>query len=333
MSGGTERPARLGWGILATGGIARLFTKDLKAHGYHVQAVGSRTLKSAEAFAEEFEVPQAYGTYEGLVGDPEVDVVYVATPHNFHASNARLALEHGKHVLVEKAFTMTAREAREITELAQERGLVVMEAMWTRFLPHMADVRTLVAEGAVGEVRSLHADHTQHLPFAETHRLNDLNLGGGALMDLGVYPISFAHDILGPPVDVVARATFKQTGVDASVATIFTHGGDAISTTYSSMETRGRNQATILGTNGRIEIAGTWYAPATVTLHDARGVLVQEFSTPVTGRGMQFQAAEVERLIRAGATAGTLMAPQDSIRVMETMDRIRDAINLRYPGE
>ena len=333
MSPRSEAPAGLGWGILATGGIARLFAKDLTAHGYRVEAVGSRTLESARAFAQEHDVPRAHGSYEDLVADPEVDVVYVATPHTFHASNARLALEHGKHVLVEKAFTLNAHEAREITELARDRGLVVMEAMWTRFLPHMADVRTLLAEGAVGEVHSLHADHTQHLPFDETHRLNDLCLGGGALLDLGVYPISFAHDVLGPPVDIAARATFKPTGVDASVATIFTHGDGAVSTTYSSMETRGRNQATILGTAGRIEIAATWYAPATVTLHDARGALVREMSTPVTGRGMQFQAAEVERLVRAGATAGELMAPQDSVLVMETMDRVRDAIGLRYPGE
>jgi len=323
----------LGWGILATGGIARLFTKDLKAHGHRVHAVGSRTAESAEAFAQEFGIPQAYGSYEDLVDDPQVDVVYAATPHTFHAANARLALEHGKHVLVEKAFTLNAREAREITELARDRGLVVMEAMWTRFLPHMADVRALIAGGAVGEVRSLHADHTQNLPFDETHRLNDLHLGGGALLDLGVYPISFAHDILGPPVDITARATFKPTGVDASVATIFTHGDGAVSTTYSSMQTRGRNQATILGTAGRIEIAATWYAPATVTLYDASGTLVREIVTPVTGRGMQFQAAEVERLVRAGITAGTLMDPQDSVQVMETMDRVREAIGLRYPGE
>ena len=333
MSGDAQAPGGLGWGILATGGIARLFTKDLRAAGYRVEAVGSRTAEAASAFAREFDVPRAYGSYEELVGDPAVDVVYVATPHTFHAANARLALDHGKHVLVEKAFTLNAHEAREITELARQRGLVVMEAMWTRFLPHMAAVRTLVADGAVGAVRSLHADHTQHLPFGESHRLNDPGLGGGALLDLGVYPISFAHDILGPPVDVVARATLKPTGVDASVATIFTHGDGAVSTTYSSMETRGRNQATILGTAGRIEIAATWYAPATVTLLGADGSLVQEVSIPVTGRGMQFQAAEVERLVRAGATAGTLMAPADSVRVMETMDTIRDLIGLRYPGE
>lgn len=326
-----ERPLR--WGILATGGIARAFTQDLQAHGHEVHAVGSRSVASARSFAETFGIPQAHGSYAELVADPGVDIVYVATPHSAHAANARLALEHGKHALVEKAFTLTAQQAAEIADLARRRGLVVMEAMWTRFLPHMHHVRGLVRDGRIGQVRSLHADHTQRLPFDEAHRLNDLRLGGGALLDLGVYPISFAHDLLGAPVDVQARATFKPTGVDASVATTFVHVGGEISTTYSSMETRGRNQATVLGTDGRIEIASVWYAPARVTLLDADGAVVDEYDQPVSGRGMQFQAAEIESLIRQALTSGTVMPPEESVRVMETMDLVRSTIGLRYPDE
>ncbi|ADB31089.1 oxidoreductase domain protein [Kribbella flavida DSM 17836] len=322
------------WGVLATGGIARAFTRDLLAHDHRVTAVGSRSLASAESFAAEFGIPRAHGSYEDLVADPEVDVVYIATPHNFHAANAELALEHGKHVLVEKAFTLTGEQAQRVTELGRARGLVVLEAMWTRFLPHMAHVHRLIDSGRLGQVRSVHADHTQRLPQEDEHRINNLRLGGGALLDLGIYPVSFAWDILGRPVDVRARAAFRSSGVDASVATVFEHDGGALSTTYCSSETRGRNTATILGTEGRIEIADTWYAPAPVTLLDNDGKVLDRYDEPVSGRGMQFQAAELERLVTAGDTAGSpLLRPEESVGIMRTMDEIRSQIGLRYPDE
>ena len=321
------------WGILATGGIARAFTRDLLAHGHRVTAVGSRSADSARAFAGEFGIDRAHPSYDDLVSDPEVDVVYVATPHNFHAANALAALEAGKHVLVEKAFTVTAGEARRVVEAAGSRGLLVLEAMWTRFLPHMAFVRSVVGSGRLGEVRSLHADHTQRLPADPAHRLNNPQLAGGALLDLGVYPLSFAHDLLGPPVEVTARATLKETGVDASVATVLRHKGSALSTSYSSSETRGPNTAVVLGTEGRIDIDAVWYAPAAVTVRNAEGEVVERFDQPVSGRGMQYQAAEVERLLLSGQTASPLMTPEDSVAVMATMDAVRAAIGVRYPGE
>jgi len=192
----------IGWGILATGGVARSFTRDLLLHGHRVLAVGSRNQASADAFAAEFGLPRAYGGYDQLAGDPDVEVIYVATPHNFHAANAELALKHGKHVLVEKSFTLTGEQASHITELGRQSGLVILEAMWTRFLPHMAHIRSLIAAGRIGEVRSVHADHTQRLPQDDEFRVNNLNLGGGTLLDLGIYPISFVCDILGTPTDI-----------------------------------------------------------------------------------------------------------------------------------
>lgn len=333
MSSPPRSEGAVGWGILATGGIARVFTQDLLAHGHRVEAVGSRSLASAEGFASSYGIPRAYGSYEELVGDPRIDVVYVATPHNLHADNAKLALGAGKHVLVEKAFTLNAAQAREVIGCAAGHGLLVMEAMWTRFLPHMAQIRAWVAEGRIGEVRSLHADHTQRLPLDDGHRLNNPALAGGALLDLGVYPISFAHDLLGPVEALHARATFKPTGVDGSVATILQHVGCAVSTSYSSSETRGPNRATILGTQGRIEIDATWYAPARVTLYDVDNLVLDVFDEPVTGRGMHFQAAEVERLLGRGETASPLMGPADSVSVMATMDAVRARIGLRYPEE
>jgi predicted dehydrogenase len=323
----------IGWGILATGGIARGFTRDLVLHGHRVVAVGSRTQSSADSFASEFGLPRAYGSYEQLAADPDVDVIYVATPHNFHAANAELALKQGKHVLVEKSFTLTGDQARHITELGRQSGLMVLEAMWTRFLPHMAHVRSLIAAGRIGEVRSVHADHTQRLPQDDEFRVNNLHLGGGALLDLGIYPISFVCDILGPPTDVQARATFRKSGVDASVATIFEHDNGALSTTYSSSETRGPNTATILGTEGRIDVDAVWYGPAPVTLLDNQGNVLDRFDRPVSGRGMQYQAAEVERLITSDETVSPLLTPDESVTIMRTADTIRKLIGLRYLDE
>ena len=328
ISDGTVR-----WGILATGGIARAFTRDLTQHGHRVTAVGSRSLDNARGFAAEFDVPNAHGSYEDLVADPKVDAIYVATPHTFHAANARAALEHGKHVLVEKAFTINADEAREVVDLARERELVVLEAMWTRFLPHMAFVRQAIADGRIGEVRSLQAEHGQRLPTDPTHRLNAPELGGGALLDLGVYPLSFAHDLLGAPTEVIATGTLGPTGVDVSVATILRHAGDRISTTYSSRESHSRNTAQVLGSEGRIEIDSVWYSPAPVAIYDPRGQLIGSFDEAVSGRGMQYQAAEVERLIGAGETVSPLLTPDDSVAVMATMDQVRATLGVRYPGE
>ena len=198
---------RLRWGILATGGIAHAFTNDLTLNGFTVQAVGSRSQAAADEFAAEFGIPNAHGSYEALVADPEVDVVYVSTPHPLHAANARLVLDAGKHVLVEKPFTLNAREAQEIADLAAARGLLVLEAMWTRYLPHMVRIRELIAEGALGDVRTLIVDHTQKLPDDPAHRINALELGGGALLDLGIYPVSFAWDLFGAPLTIQSTAT------------------------------------------------------------------------------------------------------------------------------
>lgn len=321
------------WGILATGAIAHSMTRDLLLHGHRVTAVGSRRAGTAAVFAAEFGIERAHASYDELMADPEVDVVYVATPHPLHADNALAALAAGKHVLVEKAFTLNADQAREVVREAANRQLMVMEAMWTRFLPHMAFVREILASGRLGEICSVHADHTQRLPHDPAHRLNDPELGGGALLDLGVYPLSFAHEVLGPVAEVSAAASMRETGVDADVATILRHEGGGVSTSFSSSRTRGRNVASVLGTEGRIDIEAVWYAPAVVVLRDATGSEVERFEQPVSGRGMQYQAAEVERVLATGETSSPLMTPGESVAVMETMDRVRAAIGLHYPGE
>ncbi|HTU72182.1 MAG TPA: Gfo/Idh/MocA family oxidoreductase [Trebonia sp.] len=326
------RPA-LRWGILGTGGIARHFTRDLLLAGHSVAAVGSRTSESAQRFARLFELPAAHASYESLVADPSVDLVYVATPHPFHYPNARLALEAGKHVLVEKPFTLNAVQAQRLVTHAADRGLLVLEAMWTRWLPHMARLRQIVADGVIGEPRSMSADHTQLLPDDPAHRLNALELGGGALLDLGIYPVSFASELFGAPQSVQAVATFKQTGADAQVATMFQYAGGQIATTYSSSVTRGPNVAVVLGSQGRIEIDSVWYTPTGLRVYDKDGTLTSQVHPVVEGRGMQFQAAEAERLVSEGQIASDILPPQETVAIMATLDTIREQIGLRYPGE
>lgn len=321
------------WGILGTGFIARLQTADLVKNGFAVTAVGSRSQESADAFAAEFGIPAAHGSYEALVADPSVDVVYVATPHPFHAENALLALRAGKHVLVEKAFTLNSAEAREVVLVGADAGLVVLEAMWTRFLPHMVRIREIIAAGTLGDVRTLIADHNQSLPTDPKHRINNPQLGGGALLDLGIYPVSFAFDLFGSPSTVYAHAAKAPTGVDRQTAIVFGYADGRQAVLHCALDTAGPNRAVILGTLGRIEIDSVWYTPTTFTVLDSEGTVVERYENVVEPRGMQFQAWEAERLIGAGLTRGEILPPEESVRIMETLDEIRHQIGVVYPGE
>jgi predicted dehydrogenase len=298
-----------------------------------VAAVGSRTQEAADAFAAEHGIPRAHGSYEALAADPEVDAIYVSTPHPFHASGALLALEHGKHVLVEKPFTLNAAEAREVVDLANAAGLVVLEAMWTRWLPHMVRVRELIASGALGEVRAVLADHDQKLPLDPAHRIQNPALGGGALLDLGIYPVSFAWDVFGAPSSVHAISSPTATGVDRQTAIILGYPGGEQAVLHTQLDARGPSTAAIIGTEARIQIDPVWYTPTSFSLIDPADAVIERFEQQVPGRGMQFQAVELERLVAAGAVAGEILPPEQSVAIMGTLDEIRRQIGLRYPGE
>ena len=322
----------LRWGILATGGIARTFTRDLHVAGLDVRAVGSRSQESADAFAAELNVPNAHGSYEALYADPEVDIIYIATPHPMHVEPALAALNAGKHVLIEKPITVNAKEAAAIRDLAAEKGLIAMEAMWTRYLPHMKRIHEIIDAGTLGEIRTISADHTQATPTDPAHRMNAMELGGGALLDLGIYPLSFVHDILGTPETIQAAARFIETGADSEVSTVMTHPSGALSTTFSSSRGAGPNSAHIVGTLARIDIDRVWYSATSFTVTAKDGTVIERYEEKPEGRGMQFQAIAAEKAVESGVQPSELTIDQ-SVTIMETLDEIRRQIGLSYPGE
>jgi predicted dehydrogenase len=324
----------LRWGVLGTGGIATAFVQDLRLLGDHeAVAVGSRTPARAEAFARRLGLRHGHGSYDALVADPEVDVVYVATPHPAHAADALLALEAGKPVLVEKPFTVNSAEAAAVTAAARRCGLFCMEAMWTRFLPHMVLALDAVRGGRLGSIRTVIADHGQRfLPPDPTSRLYAPELAGGALLDLGVYPVSFAHSVLGEPAAIISAAAFTDTGVDAQSSAILSYDGGAHAVLTTTLGARTPTTASITGTEGRIELDGPFYRPGGYTLRLLDGT-VERWDDPQPGNGLRFQAAEVERCLREGLTQSPTMTWDQSVAVVRTMDTIRRQIGLRYPFE
>ncbi len=323
----------LRWGILGTGWIARHMTSDLAINGSTVTAVGSRTQEKADAYASEFGIPHAHGSYEALVADPDVDVIYVATPHPSHVADATLALNAGKHVLLEKPYTINAGEARVVADLARERGLVVLEAMWTRWMPHMIRLREIIAAGTLGDVRTVIVDHNQKLSQDPAHRLQDPALGGGALLDLGIYPVSFAWDVFGAPTTIHAISSPTPTGVDRQTAILFGYSDGQQAVMHTASDTMGPNTAAVIGTEAWVQIDPVWYTPTVMRVLDPDGTVIEEFDGRTEGRGMQFQAAELERIVASGKLDDDILPPSQSIAIMESLDEIRSQIGLTYPSE
>jgi len=315
----------LRWGILSTGGIARTFVSDLALVDEGVAlAVGSRTLESANTFADRFDIPNRYGSYEELVRDPDVEAIYVGTPHPMHHDNAILALEHGKHVLVEKSFTMNAIEAREVVDVARRQGLFAMEAMWTRFLPYVAALRELIARGDLGEIVSVEADHGQWFHPDPDFRLFAPELGGGALLDLGIYPVSFASMILGAPTRMVTLVDPAFTGVDAQTSMLFGYESGAQAILTCTLRARSATRATITGEKAYVDIDGSFYAATGFRVIDRSGA-IQHIEFPFEGRGLHYEAREVARCVRAGLLESPIMPLDETVSIIETMDVVHAA--------
>ncbi|MER5209060.1 Gfo/Idh/MocA family oxidoreductase [Streptomyces sp. NPDC002838] len=330
----TEQSVR--WGILATGGIAAAFTAELvDLPDAEVVAVASRTQASAKAFAERFGIPRAYGDWDALARDEDIDVVYVATPHSAHRAAAGLCLEAGRNVLCEKAFTLNAREAEELVALSRTRGSFLMEAMWMYCNPVIRRLAQLVRDGAIGEVRNVQADFGLAGPFPPSHRLRDPEQGGGALLDLGVYPVSFAQLLLGEPADIAARSVLSGEGVDLQTGALLSWESGALASVHCSIIGGTATTASVTGSQGRIDIPYGFFHTDRFVLHrDGRDP--EEFAAvPADGpRGsLKHEAREVMRALRAGETESPLVPLDGTLAVMRTLDAIRDRIGVRYPGE
>ena len=323
---------RIRFGVIGTGGIAAAFTKDLALlPDAEMVAVGSRQQASADAFGDEHGIGRRHASYAALAGDPEVDVVYVSTPHPDHHASARLAIEAGKAVLVEKPFTMDAGQALDLVAVAAERGTFVMEAMWARFNPHLVRVREILASGVLGEITTVVADHAQWFEQDPAFRLFAPELGGGALLDLGIYPVSLASMVLGTPSRVTARSTPTFTGVDAQTSILLEHESGAHAVLSTTLRAAGSNRAAIIGTQGRLEIDSVWYAPTTFTV-TLRSGEVSRYDQPHAGHGLRHEAAEVVRCLRAGLTESPVMPTAETVAIMRTMDEVRRQIGLTYPS-
>ncbi len=320
------------WGILGPGGIARAFAKDLTLlEGHTIGAVGSRSIDNAHSFAKDFG-GTAYGSYEQLVKDPTIDAIYVATPHPAHHDNVILALNAGKPVLCEKPFAVNAGEAQAMVDAAAKNKVALMEAMWARFLPHYSKVREIIASGVLGPILSIHADHGQRLADQNIPRLVEPHLAGGALLDLGIYPISFAHMILGNPASITSSAIMTNKGVDAQTSMIFTYQSGAQSVLTTTMIEQTPCRAVVAGLHGWLEIDRTFYNPASmrVVLNDGT---VTQYPNTYTGHGLREQAESFKQLVQSGKVQSEILSWQDTIDIMKTMDAVREQIGLKYPFE
>ena len=323
------------WGVLAPGGIANTFA-DAVATGTRsrVVACGSRSLDRAREFAQRHGVERAHGSYADLVADPDVDAVYVASPHSEHHEHALLALRAGKPVLVEKAFTRSLREAEHVFDAAQAGGLLTAEAMWSRYLPHYDVIARTVAAGTLGDVVVVEADHGQLLYPDGPARLSQPELAGGALLDLGVYPVSFADHVLGSLADVTARGVLTDLGVDATTTIDGRGPSGELARLWCSMAAATACPARVVGTAARLEISGVFYAvDSRVRLVAPDDTVLDEFVAPVLDHGFRYQAAEFARALAAGRTQTWSMPWDATRRVMATMDETRRQVGVVYPGE
>lgn len=324
---------KIRWGILSTGGIARTVSTDLVTlDDAEIVAVGSRRQETADDFGDQFNVPRRYDSYEKLVQDDDIDVIYIATPHSHHYENLLLCLNAGKHVLCEKAFTLNARQAEEAIQLARQKNLFLMEAMWTRFIPATRQVRDWLAEGAIGEVKLFQADFYHQFEYNPEHRLFNPALGGGALLDLGIYPIAMASMVLGLPDAVSSEAAIGPTGVDENDAIVFRYNNGAVALLACGLHNPSLRAGIITGTEGTIQLHPPFFHSKSVTLH-RNGETPQTVELPYDGNGYQFELQEVNACLRASKTESDLMPLDETLALMRLMDNLRQAWGVRYPNE
>ena len=321
------------WGIIGTGKIAKAFAAALReTPGAILAGVASRTQGSADNFAREQGVEKAYGSYEALAGADDIDLVYIATPHTEHAANATLVLNAGKGVLCEKPFTMNRAEAEQVVALARANNLFLMEAMWTRYLPAYQEVQRILASGEIGTPRQVVADFGFAATFGPEHRVFNPELGGGALLDLGIYPLSIAAGLLGPVSEIRAQAEMGPTGVDVQTGFTLKHEGGGMSVCSCSLLARTPAELTVAGERGHVRMNTRFHCATsvTVTLDDGTS---RTIDTPYLGNGYVHEAIEAQRCWQAGLLESPVMTQRETLALMGVMDEIRRQIGLRYEAD
>ena len=312
------------WAILATGAVANRFAKAMGniTDQAELVAVGSRSQESADKFAETYSIPTAYGSYQAVADDPNVDIVYIGTPHPFHHKDAKMCLEGGKHVLCEKAFVMNAGEAEDLIKTASDKKLFLMEAMWTRFFPVHVKIRELLADGVIGDLQGLNIHHN-YMGLPELPDAYPNELGMGTFMDQAPYGMGLAFSILGPPVRTVGIGTFGERGLNLQVSGVFEHQGGRLTTWMASRTTYDVKDAVIIGSEGKIEVHAPWYKPTAFTLH-IKGKAPERFDFPLDGFvGYEYEAMEVMNCIREGKLESEIMPLDESLGVLKAMDSMR----------
>ncbi len=323
----------INWGIIAPGRIAHKFASDLKlVPGSTLKAVASRSLSRSRDFAELFSVEKAYGSYEELVNDNEVDVVYIASPHTFHYEHTILCLEHGKHVLCEKPIGMNSNQLEKMIALAKQKNRFLMEAFWTRFIPSYKKCRELVNNKYIGDIKFIQADFGFLAPEDSEHRLKNKSLGGGSLLDIGIYPVFLALDLAGEPNEIVARAIIGKTGVDENCSIVFNYPESKILANLSStIAARTPVEAVICGSEGYLKLNSMWHIPTSleyVSLNETK-----KFTFEEKGFGYEYEIEEVNKCILEGKTESDMFSLDSSRRLHRTLDLIRKQINLVYDDQ
>jgi predicted dehydrogenase len=321
------------WGILGTGKIARAFATALRdTPGAVLVAAASRSVDSAEAFAREFGAGAAYGSYQALADAADVDLVYIGTPHPQHVDNALMALHAGKGVLCEKPFTMNRREAEQVVALARAKKLFLMEAMWTRFMPALAEVKRIIASGEIGAVRQVVADFGFRAAFGPEHRVFNPALGGGALLDLGIYPLSIAAALLGPVESVRAQAEMGATGVDVQTGFTLRHRDGGLSACSCSLQARTPCELTVSGEFGHVRMNTMFHRTQSLSVVLADGTS-RNVAVPFIGNGYVHEAIEAQRCWREGLIESPGMTHEETLALMGVMDEVRRQIGLSYDAD
>jgi len=321
---------KFNWGIIGAGWIAGRFAEDLALlPSASLQAVASRSEDRAAAFAKDFKIPKHYGRWKDLPADPDIDIVYVATHHPFHHENTMDCLRAGKAVLCEKPFTMNRKELEPLVRTARENRVFLMEAIWTRFLPSTRRVMEIAAGGELGKLQSIYADFGFRKEFDPLHRLFDPAKGGGALLDIGIYPVFISQLLAGVPLDIKASARFADTGIDHSCSMIFEHENGVTSSLNCALTSDAPTEANLLFEKGWIRVESMWHTPGPITLH-RHGRDPERINFPEAGNGYQHEAQEAMRCLGEGLTESPMLPLEFSLGLMQTLDRVREICGIRY---